>query len=203
MASRGRLDLLDRSRISVAARDGISAPARSALTEYSLPPSFPSEGLPTGRVPTRRNAKATAPDRNTAAAREQLRRDAMREAYAATWRDAFSPARNLLTSGFMLWMAGNSVQVFSVMSVVTVLTMQLQSLLGVRQWFTATLKKNEDLRGRLAPQAIVYTVICGVGVGVALWKCNTLGFLPTEESDWIALLPSEHVERSVLGGMPF
>jgi hypothetical protein len=203
MAHADRLDLLDRSRVSVSARDGVSTAARAALTIYASPPSFPVGGLPTGEVPLRMAAVKAAQAQSTSAARENARREAMREAYAASWKEAFSPLRNLLTTGLMLWMAGNSVQVFSVMSAVTALTMQLQGLFAVRRRFGAIVKANADLQGRLVPQAIVYVLLYGVGVGLALHKCNVLGFLPTEESDWIGLLPSEHVEPSVLGGVTF
>jgi ER membrane protein complex subunit 4 len=102
---------------------------------------------------------------------------------------------------FMLWAAGGSVQVFSVMSVATVATMQARAVLAVRARFRAVVDVTPELRGRLWAQVAVYLALCGVGLAAVGWKCAELGFLPTEESDWVALLPPPHVRRVVLGGL--
>lgn len=192
------MDLLDRSRLRLDARAPVGAAARAALAAHAAPPAW-SDAAAATPMPRRRRPPRPKDVTSSAAAR----RKAAQVAYAAAWRDAFAPVRGLLTAWLMLWMAGSAVQVFSVMSVVTVLVMQVQGLLGVRKKFAKAVRKNADLEGRLMPQVVVCTVLCCGGVAMALWKCHMLGFLPTEESDWIALLPVEHLEDTVRGGMHF
>ncbi|KAG9130720.1 hypothetical protein Leryth_012679 [Lithospermum erythrorhizon] len=58
--------------------------------------------------------------------------------------------------------------------------------------------KNVDL---LLPK-LVYIALNLVGLGIGVWKLNTLGLLPTHASDWVSSLPpAQEVEYSG-GGLP-
>jgi hypothetical protein len=67
--------------------------------------------------------------------------------------------------------------------------MHARALFGTRALFRGVVQEEPDLAGHLLPQMSVYAFLCSVGVAGALYKCRELGFLPTEESDWIGLLP--------------
>lgn len=101
----------------------------------------------------------------------------------------------------MLYMAAPDVQVFSVMSVVTVGFMQVRGLLGVRRAFRGIVDGCRDVQGRLWAQVSVYALLYALGVTAAALKCGQMGFLPTKESDWVGLLPAENAGQIVYGGM--
>lgn len=191
-----RLDLHDTSHVSRSARAPLSQAARDAIARYPVPPGYPVDGGVLAARPARRQRPA-APATSKVAAR----RTAAQEAYAAAWRVAFSPVRGLLTGGFMLYMAGTSVQAFSVMSVVTVGFMQLQGLFGGRSAFRGIVEGCRDVRGRLWGQVVVYFLLCGLGVAAAAKKCGEMGFLPTAESDWVGMLGGEPTGEIVYGGL--
>lgn len=206
MHSFPRLDLTDRSHVFIPERPSTGVGSRAARGEYASPPGFPAGGLLAAR-PARRAAATESASRKTAAAlradQEVARREKMQKDYMAAWSDAFSPGRSLFTSGFMMWMAGNSVHVFSIMSVFTVVFMQFKALFGVFATFKRVVRRNPDLKGRLGGHVVLYLALCLFGVVGALYKCQLLGLLPTEEGDWVALLPAETPSLPIRGGMAF
>lgn len=53
---------------------------------------------------------------------------------------------------------------------------------------------------QLAPAVGFYLLVACAHVGVALWKLDRLGFLPTTASDWYLLLPFKPVLETAVGG---
>ena len=47
---------------------------------------------------------------------------------------------------------------------------------------------------------MVYLLIAGAHVGVALWKLDRLGFLPTTASDWYLYMPFKQTTETAVGG---
>jgi Protein of unknown function (DUF1077) len=209
-AMRWRLDISGESQVSFDSRRGAtSTPTRESLAEYHAPPGFPSDGnlASVTSVPARRKRGKHIPPSAVSAegvrkVRASARRVRLKAAYAVAWRDATQPTRGLCTSALMLYMCGNSVQIFSVMTVVTVLVMHVQALLGTRALFRGVVQRDPDLAGHLLPQIAIHAFLCFVGVAAALYKCGKMGFLPTEESDWIGLLPVP-VTFHAPGGLTF
>lgn len=198
-----RIDLTNRSHASERSRPQ-SASAREAIAEFSAPPGFPADGL-LSALPARRVSARDGVEQMTSRAQREAadaaRRATLYRDYRSSWSAAFSPLRTLFTSALMLFLSGADVHVFSVMAVVTVFALHVQALFATRATFQKLVQQNSDLKGLVSPQAFVHFLLCVIGICGALYKCQLLGFLPTEESDWIGLLPKQRFNQGPLGGM--
>ncbi|GAA6061728.1 hypothetical protein JCM10212_000461 [Sporobolomyces blumeae] len=109
------------------------------------------------------------------------------------WEVALAPAKSVPMQAFMMYMSGGGIQVFSVMSVWFLLKQAVGGMLGVEKVFapyTAASKSKtsptSDAPRSFLEQKLVY-LLCQVGLLlVGLWKLNSMGLLPTRESDWMA-----------------
>ncbi|XP_022882788.1 ER membrane protein complex subunit 4-like [Olea europaea var. sylvestris] len=114
------------------------------------------------------------------------------------WDVAQSPFKNLCMMGFMMWMSGSTVHLFSIGITFSALWQPVNALRGVDKVFEPYKDNRVDL---LAPK-LVFTALNLVGLGMGIWKLNTLGLLPTHVSDWVSsIAPAQEVEYSG-GGIP-
>lgn len=195
-------DYTDESSVTTFPRDKMPASGRKTLEVLSPPIGYPSQlssrdlhalrpFIPEGSTSTSSSSDSTTSARTA-------------EAYASAWRLAFSPVRNLLTGAFALFMTGTSVHMFSVMTAVTILFVQVSGLSSHRAGFQGLVTAFPELKRKLLPQYLVHLSLCVVGVAGALWQCNRLGFLPTTESDFTAFLPHTVVDAhsyTLVGGL--
>jgi hypothetical protein len=95
-------------------------------------------------------------------------------------------------NAFMLWMAGSGVQIFSIMITVMLLYQPLKAILNVKSVFEPYTSTSTKSRNSLfLPMALFVAVnLCIFALGV--WKCSTMGLLPTASSDWLSVLPPKH-----------
>jgi ER membrane protein complex subunit 4 len=100
---------------------------------------------------------------------------------------AYSPGKSLLSTMFMLWMAGSSIQIFSIMMTGMSLWNPLRALLGTNEAFKA-FEKEEGID--LKVPKLIYAGLQLVAIAVALYKCSTMGLLPLTSADWITYLPN-------------
>lgn len=105
---------------------------------------------------------------------------------------AYSPAKNLFTTGFMLWMSGSSIQIFSIMMTGMALINPLKAIVGVNQFF-APFTKEEGVDVHLPK--LIYLLLQLLGVGLALYKCSTMGLLPLTSADWTRYIPVKIMEE--------
>ena len=47
-------------------------------------------------------------------------------------------------------------------------------------------------------QKMVYILANLVGIGLAVWKFNSMGLLPTSQSDWLEFMDARHVSKIIL-----
>ncbi|KAL6134152.1 hypothetical protein ACLB2K_059491 [Fragaria x ananassa] len=114
------------------------------------------------------------------------------------WEVAQAPFKNLLMMGFMMWMAGSTVHLFSIGITFSALWQPISALQGVGKVFEPYKDRKVDL---LAPKLLFIALNLG-GLALGVWKLNTLGLLPTHASDWVSSLPpAQEVEYSG-GGIP-
>ena len=107
---------------------------------------------------------------------------------------AYSPGKNLLTTAFMLWMSGSSVQIFSIMMTGMALINPLKAIFSVNDSFKA-FEKEEGVDLKLPKMIFVSLQV--LALGVAVYKCSTMGLLPLTSADWVSLLPVLHrIEHS-------
>lgn len=99
-----------------------------------------------------------------------------------SWDLALAPMKQVPMNLFIMYMAGNSISIFPIMMVGMLLMRPLQAI-----WSTkATFKMMETQSAIL--QMIVYVLGNIVNIGLALYKCHSMGLLPTYASDWLAFV---------------
>lgn len=184
-----RADLTDDAGISQAHQPARGPATRAAIEKYGTPPGFPA-GLSARNPSEVRSMVASTLAKNAASKTSQ--RTIIEKAYRASWDAAFKPVRSILTSAFALYMTGSTVQFFSVGTTVTVLFMHIRSVMNVTNVFLTPSQAGVP-KPMLIPQVLTYLILVGVGVAMGLFKANQLGFLPTTQSDWIALLQAREV----------
>ncbi|KFK25360.1 unnamed protein product [Arabis nemorensis] len=115
------------------------------------------------------------------------------------WEVAQSPFKNLMMMGFMMWMAGNTVHLFSIGITFSALWQPISALQSVGKIFEPFKDNKVEL---LMPKLVFLALNLG-GLALGIWKLNTLGLLPTHASDWVSsLAPPQEVEHSG-GGFVF
>lgn len=101
---------------------------------------------------------------------------------------AYGPGKSLLSTAFMLWMSGSSIQIFSIMATGMALMNPLKGIGGMTKTFARFEGEGIDL---FMPKAIFLSLqILAFGVGV--YKCSTMGLLPLTSADWTQYLPVQH-----------
>ncbi|KAJ3348335.1 hypothetical protein HDU91_006585 [Kappamyces sp. JEL0680] len=111
-------------------------------------------------------------------------------------------------NAFMLYMSGNSIQIFSIMITVMLFWNSLTALLGATAAFEQFQKTPGEgstsgfsglkrlLESNIYLPWLVYVVIQAANLGLGVWKCNGMGLLPTTYSDWLSFMePIQFLER--------
>jgi hypothetical protein len=107
---------------------------------------------------------------------------------------AYGPGKALLSTAFMLWMSGSSVQIFSIMMTGMALVTPIKGLLSLGEAFKglqAGQDKVTDAVGGvdLRLPYLIYSSLQLLALGVAVYKCSTMGLLPLTSADWVDYLP--------------
>lgn len=111
------------------------------------------------------------------------------------WDIALSPLKSVPMNLFLMYMAGSSISIFPIMMVGMSMLRPIKALWATNQTFKAIEGTNATL------QKFIYLLGNIVNVGLALYKCHSMGILPTHTSDWLAFQePQVQMEYSV-GGM--
>lgn len=90
---------------------------------------------------------------------------------------------------FMLYMSGGGVQIFSMGIVFMLLLSPFKNVAAMNEAFKPfkpTSASGEVSVLALAPQKVVYVLCNLLTLGVGLWKCRSMGLLPTGTGDWLA-----------------
>ncbi|KAF8392985.1 hypothetical protein HHK36_021226 [Tetracentron sinense] len=100
------------------------------------------------------------------------------------WEVAQAPFKNLMMMGFMMWMAGSTVHLFSIGITFSALWQPISALQGVGKLFQPYKDTKVDT---LVPK-LLFIALNLAGLALGVWKLNTLGLLPTHASDWVSSL---------------
>ncbi|KNZ78868.1 Transmembrane protein 85 [Termitomyces sp. J132] len=90
---------------------------------------------------------------------------------------------------FMLYMSGGGVQIFSMGIVFMLLLTPFKNLVGMNEsfaQFAPTNSKNPKALTAVPLQKLVFIACNLLTLGVGLWKCKSMGLLPTGSGDWLA-----------------
>jgi len=88
----------------------------------------------------------------------------------------------------MLYMSGGGVQIFSMGIVFMLLSSPFKNMAAVNAAFApfAPSNSNATALSTLLLQKIVYFLCNLLTLALGLWKCRSMGLLPTGTGDWLA-----------------
>jgi hypothetical protein len=190
-----------KSRIEDVAMDrkyAMSPRARSAGEPALDPPGFDPSKASRSKVISDRQPSTSG---GAPASRPALDAEALAiQQSALRLRRAYAFAQGQLSGigmmAFMMWMSGNSVQIFSIMTTFGGVAQTVKAVLNSK----ATFAKFADDRTDVTVPRIMYCAIQIVGLSLALNKLNSMGLLPTHASDWVSgLQPPRQLERAFGG----
>ncbi|KAL0273587.1 UNVERIFIED_CONTAM: hypothetical protein PYX00_006224 [Menopon gallinae] len=114
-----------------------------------------------------------------------------------SWEVALGPLKQVPMNLFLLYMTGTSISIFPIMMVGMLTVRPIKALFTMKNTF----KMMEG--GQASRQKFVYILGNIVNIGLALYKCHSLGLLPAHSSDWLAFVePPVQMEYSG-GGLSF
>ncbi|XP_076636527.1 ER membrane protein complex subunit 4 [Colletes latitarsis] len=108
-----------------------------------------------------------------------------------SWDLALGPLKQVPMNLFIIYMAGNSIAIFPIMMVGMLIIRPVKALFTLQQTFKV-------IEGTHAfGQKFVYFLGQLVNIALALYKCQSMGLLPTHASDWLAFVePQARLEYS-------
>ena len=89
-------------------------------------------------------------------------------------------------NGFIMWMSGNTISIFPIMMVVMMTLRPIKTLFSVNSTFKAIDVADGGGGVVIFGQKLVYVIGNLLAVLIALYKCHSMGLLPTHTSDWLA-----------------
>lgn len=108
-----------------------------------------------------------------------------------SWDVALAPWKQVPMNLFIMYMAGNSISIFPIMMVGMLFLRPVKALLTIQ----STFKMIEG--GQAILQKIVYLFGNLACLALALYKCSSMGLLPTHASDWLDFVePLQRIEHS-------
>ena len=87
-------------------------------------------------------------------------------------------------NAIMMYMSGNSLQIFSIMMVFMLFKNPLTGLMQTNEVF-----RRYETDGNKETMLVVkgcYVLMQFLALGLGVWKVNGMGLLPTTRSDWLA-----------------
>jgi len=108
-----------------------------------------------------------------------------------------APGKQMFMTMFMLWMAGGGVHIFSIMIVGMALMTPIRAISSVQTYFQPVEAEGLDL----TQPKLIYVALNFVALGVALYKCFTMGLLPLSSADWVTMVEPRHITEVSGGGI--
>ncbi|GAB5572623.1 ER membrane protein complex subunit 4 isoform X2 [Prionailurus iriomotensis] len=99
------------------------------------------------------------------------------------WDIALGPLKQIPMNLFIMYMAGNTISIFPTMMVCMMAWRPIQALMAI----SATFKMLESSSQKFL-QGLVYLIGNLMGLALAVYKCQSMGLLPTHASDWLAFI---------------
>ncbi|KZF25527.1 hypothetical protein L228DRAFT_244380 [Xylona heveae TC161] len=147
----------------------------------SKPASIPDPpGYVAGGTGNTKRTKQTQQQQRTPPTAEETNQLKLKKA----WELALAPAKQLPMNGIMMYMSGNSLQIFSIMMVFMLFKGPIQGLMNVNQVFSRF--EAEGIQSQMLGIKLVYVLMQLLALGLGVWKVNGMGLLPTARSDWLA-----------------
>lgn len=103
------------------------------------------------------------------------------------WEVALAPSKQLPMNAIMMYMSGNSLQIFSIMMVFMLFKGPIQGLLNTNSAFAKF--ETERTKGKMISVKVVYVLMQLMLLGLGVWKVNAMGLLPYDLLFPLPLLP--------------
>ena len=113
-----------------------------------------------------------------------------------SWNIALAPIKQLPMNLFIMYMSGSSISIFPIMIIGMMVFRPIKAMMAYKSSF-----KMLDADSQAILQKIVWVFGNCLGIAVALYKCHSMGLLPTAPSDWLAFKEHRTREEYVIGGM--
>ncbi|KAK4449960.1 ER membrane protein complex subunit 4 [Podospora aff. communis PSN243] len=140
------------------------------------PPGYPSSQTPGSKK--KDAAKDGKPQKKAPTAEEM---DTLKLKKA--WEVALGPVKGLPMTGIMMYMSGNSLQIFSIMMVFMAFKNPIMGILGTNQAFERF--ETDTNRAKIVQVKLAYVAMQLLALALGVWKVNSMGLLPTTRSDWL------------------
>ncbi|XP_014249692.1 ER membrane protein complex subunit 4 [Cimex lectularius] len=114
-----------------------------------------------------------------------------------SWDLALGPIKQVPMNLFIMYMSGNSISIFPIMMVCMLVIRPVKALFTMQNAF----KMIEG--NHAAGQKFVYFIGNIVNIALALYKCQSMGLLPTHASDWLAFVDPQIPMEYSGGGVIF
>ncbi|KAK7910469.1 hypothetical protein WMY93_015153 [Mugilogobius chulae] len=114
------------------------------------------------------------------------------------WDVALGPLKQIPMNLFIMYMSGNTISIFPIMMVCMMAWRPIQALMSM----SATFKLLESSSQQWL-QGLVYLVGNLLASALAIYKCQSMGLLPTHSSDWLAFIEPPQRLEIMGGGMVF
>ncbi|EFW13737.1 hypothetical protein D8B26_003731 [Coccidioides posadasii str. Silveira] len=156
-----------------------SPPPPPSKANIPNPPGYSSSPRSSSKQPKSPQQSSTSSSVSVQKSRET---DALKLKKA--WEIAFAPAKQLPMNAIMMYMSGNSLQIFSIMMVFMLFKGPIQGLIATNSAFAKF--EAEGIKAQLIGVKIVYVLMQLMLLALGVWKVNAMGLLPTTRSDWLA-----------------
>ena len=92
------------------------------------------------------------------------------------WEVALAPVKGLPMTAIMMYMSGNSLQIFSIMMVFMAFKNPIMGLINTNQAFERF--QSDGISGQMLQVKAVYVLMQLLALAVGVWKINAMGLLP-------------------------
>ncbi len=92
------------------------------------------------------------------------------------WEVALGPIKGLPMTAIMMYMSGNSLQIFSIMMVFMAFKNPIMGILGTNQAFERF--ETDSNRAKIIQVKLAYVLMQFVALALGIWKVNGMGLLP-------------------------
>lgn len=114
-----------------------------------------------------------------------------------SWDVALGPLKQVPMNLFIMYMAGNSISIIPIMMVSMLLLRPVKALMTIKSKF-AVIEGNQAIL-----QKLVYFIGNLACLALALYKCQSMGLLPTHSSDWLDFLENPKRMEYASGGFRY
>lgn len=113
-----------------------------------------------------------------------------------SWNIALAPIKQLPMNLFIMYMSGSSISIFPIMIICMMVFRPIKAMMAYKSSF-----KMLDADSQAILQKLAWVFGNLLGIGVAVYKCQSMGLLPTAPSDWLAFKLHRTQEEYVIGGL--